>query len=92
MELLTVATVLYGIHHDVFRCHEGKLAAKALLNYLRVYHKSVYDVQAKIQNSVDGKEALGNGKSLVCGIIQGSLKPLGCGGNGRIQCIHHYIS
>ena len=92
MELLTVAACLYRVHHDVLSSHEGQLCHQMLLDDLRIYHQAVHHVQAQIQDAVDGEEALRNGETLVGGVIQGTLKPLGCGGDGRVQGIHHHIA
>ena len=92
MKLLSVPAKLNGIHHDVFGRHKGKLAHHMLLNDLGIYYQSIHHIQTKIKDSVNGKEALRHGKPLVCGIIQGSLKPLGCRGDGRIQGIDHDVS
>ena len=92
MQLLTVSAGLYRIHHDILCCHERQLAAQSLLDYLGIYHQSVNHIQAEIQDTVDSQETFRNGKSLIGGIIQSSLKPLCCGGDCRIQCINHNIS
>ena len=63
-----------------------------LLDHLRVYYQTVHNIQAQIQDAVDGEEAFRNGETLVGRVVQGTLKPLGCGGDGRIQGIHHYIA
>ena len=65
---------------------------QTLLDDLRIYHQSVYDVQAQIQDTVDGQEAFRNRETLVGRVIQGTLKPLGCGGDRRIQGIYHHIT
>ena len=92
MELLAVSAHFYLIHHDVLGCHERKLCSQMLLNDLRINLQSVRDIQAQIQDAIDGQEALRNRKSLVCRIIQRSFKPLGSGCNGRIQNIHHDVA
>ena len=92
MQLLTVSACLYRIHHDIFRCHKGQLAAQSFLNNLRVHNQSVYHVQAQIQDSVDCQKSFRDRQSLIGGIIQCSLKPLGSGGNRRIQRINHHIT
>ena len=35
-----------------------------LLDHLRVYYQTVHNIQAQIQDAVDGKKAFGNGQSL----------------------------
>ena len=77
MQLLTVAACLYRIHHNVLGRHKRQLCHQMLLNDLRIYHQSVYDVQAQIQDTVDRQEALRNRQTLVGGVIQSTLKPLG---------------
>ena len=92
MQLLSVAAGFYRIHHNVLCCHEGQLAHQAFLDNLRVYHQTVYYIQIQIQDTVDGQECFRNAQTLVCRVIQSSLKPLGSRGNGRIQSVHHHIA
>ena len=84
MKLLTVASCFYRIHHDIFRCHERKLAHKPFGNDLFIYYKTIYHIQAQIQNAVRRQKSFRYGKPLVGRIIQCSFKPLGGGSNGRI--------
>ena len=92
MQLLAVTSFFHRIHHDVLRRHERQLAHQMLLNHLRIYHQAVHHVQAQIKNAVDGKEALGNAQALVGGIVQGSLKPLGSGGNRRVEGVRNHVA
>ena len=78
MQFLTVSACFYCVHHDIFSRHERKLTSQTFLDHLRIYYQTIYHVQAQIQDTVDCQEAFRNGKSLVCGVIQRSLKPLGC--------------
>ena len=87
VRFLAVAAGLDSIHHNVFRRHEWQLFPQMLLNDLRVYLQSVRDVQAQIQNSVDGKETLRNGYPLVRGVIERTLKPLDRACKRRVQSI-----
>ena len=54
----------------------GSSAIMCFSMTFRIYRQAIYDIQAQIQNSVDCKEAFRNGKTLVCRIIQRTLKPL----------------
>ena len=92
MKFLTVSACLNCIHHDILSCHKRKLRHQSLLDNLRINNQSVHNIEAKIQYSVDCKESLRNAETLVCRIIQSSLKPLCCGGDSRIQGIDHHIS
>ena len=44
MQLLAVAALLYGVHHDIFRSHERKFASEMLLDDLLVNHKTVRNI------------------------------------------------
>ena len=92
MKFLTVASCLNCIHHDVLSCHERKLCHHVFLDYFRIYYQSVYYVQTEVKNTVNRKESFRNAETLVCRIIQGSLKPLCCGSDRRIQCVNHHVS
>ena len=92
MQFLTVTACLYCIHHDILGCHERKLCHHVFLDNLRIYNQTVNDIQVQIQNTINCKEAFRYGKTLVGGVIQGSLKPLGSRGDGWIQGIYHHIS
>ena len=92
MHFLTVAACFHRIHHDVLGCHEGQLGAEVFLHNLRIYHQTVYHVEAQIQDAVDGKEALSDAQPLVGGVVQCPLKPLGGGGDGRIQGVDHDVA
>ena len=84
MQLLTISATLYGIHHDVLGCHERNLLHEMLVDHLVIYDKSIYDIQVQIQNTIDGKECFRYRNSLVCRIIQCTLKPLCTCHNCRI--------
>ena len=90
MQFLTVTACFYSIHHDVFRSHEWQFGTQSLLDNLRIYHQTVYHIQAQIQDTVDCQESFRNGQSLVGRIIQGSLKPLSSGSNCRVHRIYHH--
>ena len=92
MKLLTVSTCFYCVHHNVLSSHKWQLSHHVFLDNLRINHKAIYNIQAQIQDSVNCKEAFRYGKTLVGGVIQGSLKPLGSRGDGWIQGIYHHIS
>ena len=92
MKLLTVSTCLNCIHHDILSCHKRKLRHQSLLDNLRINNQSVYNIEAEIQDSVNGKEAFRNAETLVCRVVQSSLKPLCCRCDRRVQCIDHHIS
>ena len=92
MKLLTVSACLNCIHHDILSCHERKLGHQSLLDNLRINNQSVYNIEAEIQDSIDGKEAFRNAETLVCRVIQSSLKPLCRRCDSRIQGIDHHIS
>ena len=76
MQLLTVATGLDRIHHDVLSRHERKLCHEVLADNLRVYHETINDVQIEIEDTIDREEALRYGQTLVCGVVEGTLEPL----------------
>ncbi len=92
MDLLPVASCLHRIHHNILRCHKGQLAHQPLFNHLRIHNQPVHHVQAQIQHAVDRQKRLRNGKPLVRGIIQCSLKPLDRRSHRRIQSLRHHIS
>ena len=92
MQFLTVTASLYSIHHNVLGCHERQFCHHVFFDDFRIYNQTVYHVQAQIQDTVDRQKSFRNGKSLVCRIIQGSLKPLSRRCNCRIQCIYHHIT
>ena len=92
MELLTISTVLYSIHHDVLCCHEWYLCHKVLFNNLWIYYQSIHHIEAEVKDSVYCKKALRYWKTLVCWIIKCSLKPLCSWSNCRIHYICKNIS
>ena len=91
MQLLTVATGLYGIHHDVLGRHERKLCHKVLADNLRVNHKTINDVQVEVEDTIDGEEALRYGQTLVCGVVEGTLEPLRGGYQHWIHEIGNHV-
>ena len=62
-----------------------------LLDHLRIYHQTIYYIQVQIQNAINGKEALRNAQTLVGGVIQSTLKPLGGSYQHRVHDITHHI-
>ena len=92
MKFLSVTAILNGIHHDVFCSHEWQLAHETFSDDFRIYLQAICYIQAKIQNSVNCKESFCDGNSLICRVIQRSLKPLCSGCNSRIQSVNHDIS
>ena len=92
MHFLAVSSRLNRIHHDVLRRHEGKLGAQMPVDNLRINLEPIGHIHAQVQDSVDGQEALRDGKPLVGRIIQGTLEPLYGRGNRRIQRIGNDIT
>ena len=91
MKLLTVAATLNSIHHDILCCHEWNLLHEALIDNLVIYHKTINNVQVQIKDSINCEECLWNWDTLICWVIQCSLKPLCCGCDSRIERVAHYI-
>ena len=92
VQLLPVAALFHGLHHDVLAGHEGQLGHHAAAHHLGIHHQTVADVQQNVQNGIGRQEALGHGHALVGGVIQRALEPLGAGGEGRVQHVHHQIA
>ena len=92
MQLLTVSALLHGVHHDIFRSHKRKLASEALLDDFLVDHETVRNIQAQIKDAVDCEEALGNRNTLVCGVIEGALKPLRRRSNRRVESVDDHVA
>jgi len=87
MQLLPVAAPLDGVHHDVLAGHEGQFLHDVLLDDLFVHHQARGDILINFQNGVHSQERFGDGQTLVSGVVQGALKPLGGSGDGRIHDI-----
>ena len=92
VEFLSVSACFYRIHHNIFSRHEWQFCHHMFFDYLRIYHQTVYHIQAQIQNTINCQKTFRNGQTLVCGIIQCSFKPLSCRCDCRIQGITQYIS
>ena len=92
MQFLTVAALLHSLHHDVFAGHEGELCHHAGTDDLGINHQTIGDVQQDVQDGVGGQETLRHGNALVGGVVQRALKPLGAGGHGGVQHIHHQVT
>ena len=41
MQFLTVPAALYGVHHNIFACHERQLIHKSCAHHFRIHDKSV---------------------------------------------------
>jgi len=92
VELLTVAALLHGLHHDVLAGHEGQLGHQAAAHDLRVDHDAVGDVEHDVQDGVGGEEALSHGNALVGAVVQRALEPLRAGGEAGVEHIHHQVA
>ena len=92
MQLLAVAAFLDGFHHDVLAGHERQLSHHAAADNLGVNHQPVRNIQQNVQDGIGGQKALSHGDALVGGIVQRALKPLGAGGDGGVQHIHHQVA
>ena len=92
MKLLAIAAALDRVHHDVLRCHEGKLPAQTLLHHLRINHKTVGNIAVQIENGVYCQECLRHADALVRGVVQCSLKPLGRSGHCRVEAVGNHIA
>ena len=92
MQLLTVAALFHGLHHDVLAGHEGQLSHQAAAHHLGVHHDAVGDVEHDVQDGVGGQEALGHGHAFVGAVVQGALEPLGAGGEAGVQHVHHQVT
>ena len=92
VEFLSVAAQFDSVHHNILSRHEGKLGHQALLNDLGIDLEAVCDVETQIEHAVDREKAFRDGKSLVGGIVQGSLKPLGARSDRRIEHVDHHIA
>ena len=94
VELLTVAALLHGLHHDVLAGHEGQLGHQAAAHDLRVDHEAVGDVEHDVQDGVGlllHKVSTGD-HALVSAVVQRALKPLSAGGKAGVQHIHHQVA
>ncbi len=92
VKLLTVASCLHGVHHNILRRHERQFRHQPLLDYLRVYYQSVHHIQAQIENPVNRKEPFRYAEPFICRVVQRPLKPLGCRSYRRVQRINHHVS
>ena len=91
VQFLPVAALLHRIHHDVFCGHEGQLIHHPGTDHLVVHHKAVAHVHHNVQDSVHPQEGFCHGDPLVGRVIQGALKELHAGGDGRIQHVYHNV-
>ncbi len=57
MQLLAVAALFDGVHHDVLGRHEGQLGHHALLDDLRIDDEPVADVEQQLQMASTAKNA-----------------------------------
>ena len=62
-----------------------------LFNDLGIYHQAVHHVQVQVQDAVHCQKAFRHRQSLVGGVVQGSLKPLGGRHQHGIHHIAHHI-
>ena len=92
VQLLTVAALLDSLHHDVLAGHEGQLGHDTGADNLRVDDETVRDIQQNVQNCVSSQETLRHRNALVGRVVQRALKPLGTGGHGGVQHIHHQVA
>ena len=58
VKFLAVTAGFHCVHHNVFSGHERKFRHQTLLDDFRIYDESVYNVQAEVQNAVDGEKNL----------------------------------
>ena len=92
VQLLTIAALLDSLHHDVLAGHEGQLGHDTGADNLRVDDETVRDIQQNVQNCVSSQETLRHRNALVGRVVQRALKPLGTGGHGGVQHIHHQVA
>ena len=92
VKLLAVRPALDRVHHDVLGGHKGQLAQQVLLDHLGVHHKTVGHVAVQVQDAVDRQKRFGNAQSLVRGIIERTLEPLGGGCDGGVQAVDDHIA
>ena len=92
MKFLTVTACFYSIHHDILCSHERKLCHHMFLDNLRINNQSIYNIKTEVKDSVNSKETFRNTQTLICRVIQSSLKPLSCRCDRRVKGIYHYIS
>ena len=85
MQLLPVATLIFNaVHQDIFACHERQLLIQMLFAHGRIYLHAGCNVYIKVEDTVNGKESLGDTQPSVCRVIQRALEPLARRGEGCI--------
>ena len=85
MKFLTVTACFYSIHHDILCSHERKLCHHMFLDNLRINNQSIYNIKTEVKDSVNSKETFRNTQTLICRVIQSSLKPLSCRCDRRVK-------
>ena len=76
MELLTVTALLCNFHHDVLCHHEREFIKNMLLDHLGINNESGCNIGVDSEDRINGQECFRHRDTLVCRVVECSLKPL----------------
>ncbi len=91
MQLLPVTAAFDGFHHHILGRHKGQLVHHPAMDNLLIHHHTGRHIAVNIEDGIHRQKGLRHRNALIGAIVQRALKPLGLGGQRRIERIHRDI-